>query len=203
MKKALISTGIVKPAIRLSDIKNGLQFFSEGGEGEGGEGDDPAGDGGGTPETFTKEQLEAQIQAEVNRVAGKIRKEEQRKARESAEKEFGEKNKTEVETLMDEMRQIKTERDQEKQTAHKLKMKDVAVAKLAEVGFGAGFAMNVIGDTEEDIAKNVEAFKANLDGELTKRVKTSLADKTPGGSKDAGDKGGIDPIRDAFMKEWQ
>ncbi|OKA29129.1 hypothetical protein BJR06_29755, partial [Bacillus cereus] len=96
MKKALISTGIVKPAIRLSDIKNGLQFFSEGGEGEGGEGDDPAGDGGGTPETFTKEQLEAQIQAEVNRVAGKIRKEEQRKARESAEKEFGEKNKTEV-----------------------------------------------------------------------------------------------------------
>ncbi|MEK6520458.1 DUF4355 domain-containing protein [Bacillus thuringiensis] len=198
MKKFLVSTGIVKPAIRLSDLKNSLQFFSEGGEG-----DDPAGDGGGTPETFTKEQVEAQIQAEVNRVAGKIRKEEQRKARESAEKEFGEKNKTEVETLMDEMRQIKTERDQEKQTAHNLKMKDVAVAKLAGAGFGAGFAMNVIGDTEEEIAKNVEAFKANLDSELTKRVKTSLTDKTPGGSKGAGDKGGSDPIRDAFMKEWQ
>ncbi|MED3064374.1 hypothetical protein P4310_02225 [Bacillus thuringiensis] len=69
MKKFLVSTGIVKPAIRLSNIKNSLQFFSEGGEG-----DDPAGDGGGTPETFTKEQVEAQIQAEVNRVAGKIRK---------------------------------------------------------------------------------------------------------------------------------
>ncbi|MDM5266949.1 capsid assembly scaffolding protein Gp46 family protein [Bacillus wiedmannii] len=198
MKKALISTGIVKPAIRLSDIKNGLQFFSEGGEG-----DDPAGDGGGTPETFTKEQLEAHVQAEVNRVAGKIRKEEARKAKESAEKEIGDKSKTEIETLMDEMRTIKEERDQEKKTANALKMKDIAIAKLSDAGFGASFAMNVIGDTEEEIAKNVEAFKANLDGELTKRVKSNLADKTPGGSKDAGDKGGSDPIRDAFMKEWQ
>lgn len=207
MKKALISTGIVKPAIRLSDIKNGLQFFSEGGEGEGDEGSEGSdnGEGGasGGVVTFTKEQLEERVQAEVNRVAGKIRKEEARKAKETAEKEFGDKSKSEIETLMDEMRTIKEERDQEKKTANSLKMKDIAIAKLSAAGFGAGFAMNVIGDTEEDIAKNVEAFKANLDGELTKRVKSNLADKTPGGSKGAGDKGGSDPIRDAFMKEWQ
>ncbi|HDR7453435.1 hypothetical protein P9Z80_27040 [Bacillus cereus] len=197
MKKVLVSTGIVKPAIRLSDIKHGLQFFSEGGEGDGGEGSE------GGAVTFTKEQLEERVQAEVNRVAGKIRKEEARKARETAEKEFGDKSKTEIETLMDEMRTIKEERDQEKKTANALKMKDIAIAKLSDAGFGAGFAMNVIGETEEEIAKNVEAFKANLDGELTKRVKSNLADKTPGGSKDAGEKGGSDPIRDAFMKEWQ
>lgn len=207
MKKVLVSTGIVKPAIRLSDIKHGLQFFSEGGEGDGGEGSESGenGEGGasGGAVTFTKEQLEERVQAEVNRVAGKIRKEEARKARETAEKEFGDKSKTEIETLMDEMRTIKEERDQEKKTANALKMKDIAIAKLSDAGFGAGFAMNVIGETEEEIAKNVEAFKANLDGELTKRVKSNLADKTPGGSKDAGEKGGSDPIRDAFMKEWQ
>ncbi|MGH0586784.1 capsid assembly scaffolding protein Gp46 family protein [Bacillus mycoides] len=202
MKKVLVNTGIVKPAIRLSDIKNGLQFFSEGGE-EGDDGSEGAGGSeGGEKTTFTKEEMESQIQAEVNRVAGKIRKEEARKAKETAEKEFGDKSKTEIETLMDEMRTIKEERDQEKKTASDLKMKDFAISKLSESGFGAGFASNVIGATEEDTLKKIEAFKTNLDGELTKRVKSNLADKTPGGSKGAEGEGGSDPIRDAFMKEW-
>ncbi|MEC3078708.1 hypothetical protein, partial [Bacillus tropicus] len=136
MKKVLVSTGIVKPAIRLSDIKHGLQFFSEGGEGDGGEGSEGGENGEGGAVTFTKEQLEERVQAEVNRVAGKIRKEEARKARETAEKEFGDKSKTEIETLMDEMRTIKEERDQEKKTANALKMKDIAIAKLSDAGFG-------------------------------------------------------------------
>ncbi|TBL15287.1 DUF4355 domain-containing protein [Bacillus paranthracis] len=203
MKKALLMNKVIKPAIRLSDVKGGIQFFSE--EDPGHEDDpetDPEGDqtpAGG--ETFTKAQLEERVQAELNRVAGKIRKEEQRKAREMAQKEFGDKSKTEIETLMDEMRQIKLERDEEKKTASRLKMKDFAISKLAEAGFGAGFASNVIAESEEDILKNIETFKANLDSELTKRVKSSLAGESPKGTKGAGGKD-VDPARDAFMKAW-
>ncbi|MGU3370168.1 hypothetical protein [Bacillus mycoides] len=192
-----------KFALSFKDIKNGLQFFSEGGEGEGeqtppeGEQTPPAGE----ELSYSKAEFETKLQEELNRITGKVRKDEARKARAAAEQEFGDKNKTEMETLMDEMRTIKTERDQEKQKAHDLKMKGIAVDKLAAAGFGAGFAANVKGDTEEDIQANIEAFKANMESEVTKRVKGGLAGRTPNEANGA-QQTTVDPVKAAFDKEF-
>lgn len=208
MKKAIIAMST--PRFRLKDVMNGLQFFSEGGEGKGeqtppeGEQTPPAGEQtppAGDKESYSKAEFEAKLQEELNRISGKIRKDETRKARAAAEQEFGNKNKTEMETLMDEMRTIKTERDQEKQKAHALKMKDIAVEKLAAAGFGAGFAANVKGDTEEEIQANIEAFVTNMTTEVTKRVKGGLAGKTPDAAK-GGQQTTVDPVRAAFEKEF-
>ncbi|HDR4906997.1 TPA: DUF4355 domain-containing protein [Bacillus cereus] len=193
-----------KFALSFKDIKNGLQFFSEDGEGNG-EQTPPEGEqtppGGKQTSPKGKTYTEAEFQEALNRVSGKIRKDESRKARAAAEQEFGDKNKTEMETLMDEMRTIKAERDQEKQKAHALKMKDVAIEKLTAAGFSAGFAANVKGDTEEEIQANIEAFKANMETEVTKRVKGGLAGKTPDESKGA-QQTTVDPVKAAFDKEF-
>ncbi|AXK19130.1 hypothetical protein [Bacillus sp. COPE52] len=193
-------------ALRLSDIPKGLQYFSEGGEGDTPPGDNPPGDTpptGDTPpgDTMTKAEHEAKLQEELNRITGKIRKEERTKAVKAVQAEAGAAHQTEMETLMDEMRTIKTERDAEKKTAHELKMKDVAIEKLTAEGLSAGFANNVKGDTPEEIEANVKAFMAIMDGEIKSRVKGSIAGKTPQGSQGVGGQE-VDPVKAAWDKEW-
>ena len=64
-----------KFALSFKDIKNGLQFFSEGGEGNG----EQTPPGGEQTPPKGKTYTEAEFQEALNRVSGKIRKDESRK----------------------------------------------------------------------------------------------------------------------------
>ncbi|HHI3608519.1 TPA: capsid assembly scaffolding protein Gp46 family protein [Bacillus anthracis] len=179
-------------ALRLSDIKNGLQFFSE--EPTEPEVTEPTDPEVTEPEkTEPKMYTEEELQAKVNKAAANIRKQEQSKAA----KEARQKGMSENDKLLDELREHKARLEDAEKRAKRSELKDTTIGHLTKLNYGAGFAEFVMGDDEEGLEERVGKFNTEMEKEIQRRVKAALGSKTPEKAKEP-QKVETDKITEAF-----
>lgn len=189
---------LFKPALRLSDVKNGIQFFSEEPtEPEVTEPTDPEVTEPETPEEkkptlYTEEEL----QAKVNKAAANIRKQEAAKAA----KEARQKGMSENDKLLDELREHKAQLDDANKRAKRSELRDTTIDHLTKMNYGAGFAEFVMGDDEEGLEERVGKFNTEMEKEIQRRVKAALGSKTPDKAKEPQKVPEKDTLAAAFEK---
>lgn len=170
---------LFKPALRLSDVKNGLQYFSE--EPTEPEVTEPTDPEVTEPEkTEPKMYTEEELQAKVNKAAANIRKQEAAKA----EKEARQKGMSENDKLLDELREHKAQLDDANKRAKRSELRDTTIDHLTKMNYGAGFAEFVMGDDEEGLEERVGKFNTEMEKEIERRVKAALGSKTPDKAKE-------------------
>lgn len=170
---------LFKPALRLSDIKNGLQYFAE--EPTEPEVTEPTDPEVTEPEkTEPKMYTEEELQAKVNKAAANIRKQEAAKAT----KEARQKGMSENEKLLDELREHKAQLEDANKRAKRSELKDTTIGHLTKMNYGAGFAEFVMGDDEEGLEERVGKFNTEMEKEIQRRVKAALGSKTPEKAKE-------------------
>lgn len=194
MTKAIIASSFA-PMLKLSDLKNGLQFFSE--EPTEPEVTEPTDPEVTEPEkTEPKMYTEEELQAKVNKAAANIRKQEAAKAA----KEARQKGMTEQEKLLDEMREYKAQLADANKRAKRSELKDATIGHLTELNYGAGFAEFVMGEDEEGLEERVGKFNAEMEKEIERRVKAALGSKTPEKAKEPQKVPEKDPFKEAFER---
>lgn len=184
-----------KPALRLSDVKNGLQYFSE-------EPTEPEVTEPTDPEvtelekTEPKMYTEEELQAKVNKAAANIRKQEQSKAA----KEARQKGMSENDKLLDELREHKARLEDAEKRAKRSELKDATIGHLTKLNYSAGFAEFVMGDDEEGLEDRVGKFNTEMEKEIQRRVKAALGSKTPEKAKEPQKVPEKDPFKEAFER---
>ncbi|PEM57639.1 capsid assembly scaffolding protein Gp46 family protein [Bacillus wiedmannii] len=194
MTKFIIASSFA-PMLRLSDLKHGLQFFSE--EPTEPEVTEPTDPEVTEPEkTEPKMYTEEELQAKVNKAAANIRKQEAAKAA----KEARQKGMTEQEKLLDEMREYKAQLADANKRARRSELKDTTIGHLTKLNYGAGFADFVMGDDEEGLEERVIKFNTEMEKEIERRVKSALGSKTPEKAKEPQKVPEKDKVEEAFLK---
>lgn len=134
-----------------------MRFYDAGGAG--GEGGGGAG-GEGTPKTLTQEEVDKIIKERLERERKKYADyEDLKKAAEELEK-LKDSEKTEVERLKAETAKIAKERDELNARIKAQETRSRKVAALEKAGLPVALADRVLGETDEEIGKDVEALKA-------------------------------------------
>ncbi|PFK01376.1 hypothetical protein COI97_16045 [Bacillus cereus] len=189
---------LFKPTLRLSNIKNGLQYFSEDETDQTDETTEHTDETDVTtnndeqPKMYTEEEL----QAKVNKAAANIRKQEAAKAT----KEARQKGMSENEKLLDELREHKAQLEDANKRAKRSELKDTTIGHLTKMNYGAGFAEFVMGDDEEGLEERVGKFNTEMEKEIQRRVKAALGSKTPEKAKEPQKVPDKDLVKEAFLK---
>lgn len=189
---------LFKHALRLSDVKNGLQFFSEDETDQTNETTEHTDETDVTqnndeqPKLYTEEDL----QAKVNKAAANIRKQEAAKA----EKMARQKGMSENDKLLDELREHKARLEDAEKRAKRSELKDTTISHLTKLNYGAGFAEFVMGDDEEGLEERVGKFNTVMEKEIERRVKAALGSKTPEKAKEPQKVPEKDLVKEAFLK---
>lgn len=183
-----------KPALRLSDVKNGLQYFSE----------EEIEQNEEQTEEVEKKTPDQKLfsQEELNKVVAKIRKQESAKAHEAAMKELKLQNMSKEERMMEEMKEMKAELEAAKSVAQRSKLRDYSAKNLREMGIDPAFADFVIGGNEEETSEKLAAFKNQFDRVWSARVKSEIATETPRKADTSVNTANLDPETAAFLKEF-
>jgi len=162
--------------LRLSDLKHGLQFFSE-------EPTEPEVTEPTDPEVTEPEKEEpkekAFSQSEVNALLAKREKRARQKGAEEATKELERKGMTEVERLQAELDDAneklnKTEDEKVQAALHKQ-----ATQTLTDNNLNPAYAEFLVGSNEEETKEKFDAFKKIIDGDIERIIKSRIASKTP------------------------
>jgi len=197
MTKAIIASSFA-PMLKLSDLKHGLQFFSEDETDQTDETTEHTDETDVTtnndeqPKMYTEEDL----QAKVNKAAANIRKQEQSKAA----KEARQKGMSENDKLLDELREHKARLEDAEKRAKRSELKDTTIGHLTKLNYGAGFAEFVMGDDEEGLEERVGKFNTEMEKEIQRRVKAALGSKTPDKAKEPQKVPEKDPFKEAFER---
>lgn len=135
-----------------------MRFYDAGGAG--GDGGGGAGGGDNTPKTLTQEEVDKIIKERLERERKKYADYEDLKKSAEELAKLKDSEKTEVERLKAEAAKIAKERDELSTRIKAQETRSRKVAALEKAGLPVALADRVLGETDEEIGKDVEALKA-------------------------------------------
>lgn len=147
-----------------------------------------------TPKTFSEEEVEKMIQSQTDKRVSEAVKTREENLREKWEAEYEAKleaEKSEAEKLASmsaeerAQAEFQAERDawlEDKKVFERERMQLEATKLLGAEGLPINFVDYVVGDTAEEVSKNIETFKTEWKKALEKEVSERFKGKTPAGS---------------------
>lgn len=127
------------------------------------------------PKTYTEEEL-SKIKEEIQKAhqeeLKKATKDGMSEAERLAKLSDKERKEEEHKKLLQELETLRAEKQQSA-------LKEQAVKLLEQEGMGSDFAQMVMGQSEEEIARNVQTLKAAFDKAVSEKVKERLSGSTP------------------------